>query len=419
VPTVDRPAVFRAWLAARWTASRLKATAEVEARQARLWRRMAPVIARTPAIARFAGQPLDAFPIMSPQQVRDDFEGWNTAGLKHAEAEAGARDAETGGPGKVAHGIAAGFSSGSSGAPGVFLNDRAERAAYLGHLIARLLPKSAMVRRKRIALCLRARASLYSDVTGAGRFRFLFMGLDTPAEEKLAQLEAFRPHVFIAPPHVLADMARRVEDGAAWPPARLFWGAEPMGDLERDWIEAVLGARPDPIYQATEGFLGAPCPHGTLHLNEDVLIIEREPVPGTNRFLPIVTDLRRETQPMIRMRLPDLLEPLRAPCPCGSALTPIRPVEGRLEDLWRWGEAVVTPREVDDAVSGALGPDEEWRAVAGPSGVTVESAPDLADEAVAALKDLLAAHKVAVPVTHGGSPPPIIVKRRRVRWTDG
>ena len=42
------------------------------------------------------------------------------------------------------------------------------------------------------------------------------------------------------------------------------WGAEPMGVLERDWIGAALGVHPDPIYQATEGFLGAACPEGVL-----------------------------------------------------------------------------------------------------------------------------------------------------------
>ncbi|GAA0655777.1 cell division protein FtsA [Brevundimonas lenta] len=419
MPTVDRPAVVRAWLAARWNGSRLKSTADVQARQARLWRAMAPVVARTPAIAHLAGHPLADFPVVSPQQVRADFQQWNTLGLDRATAEAAARDAETGGPGKVALGVAAGFSSGSSGPPGIFLNNRAERAAYLGHLIARLLPKSAMVRRKRVALCLRARASLYSDVTGAGRFRFLFIDLASPGEDKLAKLEAFRPHVFIAPPHVLADMARRVEDGAAWPPARLFWGAEPMGELERDWIDAVLESRPAPIYQATEGFIGAPCRDGTLHLNEDVLIVEREPVPGTNRFVPIITDLRRTTQPMIRMRLPDLLEILPNQCSCGSPLTAIWPVEGRLEDLWRWGDVAIPPRAVDEAVSGALGPEEEWRAVASPSGVVVEAAADLMDEAVLAVKDLLRERGVTVPVTAGGRPPPIVVKRRRVRWIDG
>lgn len=416
---VDRPAVLRAWLAARTSDARLKTPAAIAARQDRLWRRMAPVIARTPAVAHLAGQPLAAFPITSPRQVREAFDQWNTLGLTRDAAEAAARAAETGGTGEVVPGVVAGFSSGSSGSPGLFISSKAERAAYLGHMIARLMPKSALFRKKRIALSLRAASKLYSDVSGAGPFRFLFLGLDLPGELKLQRLEAFAPHVLIAPAHVLAELARGVEDGAPWRPARLFWGAEPMGESERDWIEATLESRPAPIYQATEGFLGAPCVHGTLHLNEDVLIVEREGVPGTNRFLPIITDLRRVSQPMIRMRLPDLLEPLTAPCPCGSARLAIRPVEGRLEDLWRWGEIAVPPRAVDEAVSGVLDPEAEWRAVAGPDRVVVAAAPDQVAVAVGAVRALLASRGVTVPVEAGRAPEPFAVKRRRVRWSDG
>lgn len=416
--TVDRSAVLQSWIAARWSAARLRTRADVEARQARLWVRMTPVITRTRALARLAGQPLEAFPIVPPEEVRRDFERWNTLGLTRAEAEAAARAAEAGGAGEVRPGVSAGFSSGSSGGlRGLFLSSRAERAEYLGHLIARLLPRSALIRKTRIALCLRATSSLYSDVTGAGPFRFLFVGLDTPGHERIEQLVGFAPHVLIAPSHVLADIARRVESGAPWTPRRLLQGAEPMGDAERDWIEAVLESRPAPIYQATEGFLAAPCRLGTLHLNEDVLVVEREAVAETNRFVPVITDLRRQTQPMVRVRLPDLLEP--ATCLCRSPLQAIRPVEGRLEDLWRWDGVAIPPRAVEDAVCEAIGAEPEWRAIAGPEGVTVEASADDATAAADAVRELLRRRGLELPVTTGGPPPEIVLKRRRVRWTDG
>ncbi len=418
MPAIDRAAVLKAWLDARWTAIRLRTPADVARRQARLWRRMAPIVARTPAVAALAGKPLEAFPVTSPDEARRDFERWNTLGVTRAEAEVAARAAETGERGEVRPGVTCGFSSGSSGGRrGLFLTSRAERAAYLGHLIARLLSVTAFLRRTRIALSLRAASALYSDVSEAGPFRFLFIGLDTPGEARLERLNAFAPHLLIAPSHVLADIARRVDAGARWRPARLLQGAEPMGDAERDWIEAVLEARPAPLYQATEGFLAAPCRLGTLHLNEDVLIVEREAVPGTNRFLPVVTDLRRVSQPVIRVRVPDLLEPTT--CLCASPLAAIRPVEGRLEDLWRWGEAVVAPRAVEDAVSDAIGPEAVWRAAAGPAGVTVEAEADQVRAAIGAVRALLDRKGVAVPVTAGGSAAAVEVKRRRVRWIDG
>ena len=416
MPT-DRLAVLRAWLAARWSGWSLRTPADVARRQARLWRTMTPVIARTPAVSALSGRPLADFPIMRPESLRDGFDDWNTLGLTRADAGTAALAGETDGSGEVRPGIVAGFSSGSSGRPGLFVTSAAERSRWVGHILARLLPAGALLRPTRIALCLRADNRLYGDVATAGPFRFLFVGLDVPPPERFERLRAFAPDVLIAPTQVLTDLARRTD--SPWPLRRLFYGAEPMGEAERGWIAAALGVRPDPIYQATEGFLGAACRLGTLHLNEDVLIIEREPVPGTSRFLPIVTDLRRTTQPMIRVRLPDLLEPLNAPCPCGSPLTAVHPVEGRLEDLWRWPGAVICPREVETAVSAALGPEHDWRAIATPRGVRVEADPDGIEAARGAIETLLAAHGVDVPVAAGGRPTLDGVKRRRVRWSDG
>lgn len=378
---------------------------------------MGPVIARTPAVSALAGRPLADFPVVGPESLRDGFDDWNTLGLTRVEAEAAAKSGESGGSGEIRPGVVAGFSSGSSGGPGLFVTSAAERAAWVGHILARLLPADALWRPTRIALSLRADNQLYGEVTNAGLFRFLFVGLDVPEPERFERLRDFAPDILIAPPRVLAELARRT--AGPWPLRRLFYGAEPLGEAERDWIGRTLGARPDPIYQATEGFLGAACRLGALHLNEDVLIVEREPVPGTDRFIPIVTDLRRTSQPMIRVRLPDLLQPLAATCPCGSPLTAVWPVEGRLEDLWRWADAVICPREVESAVSAAVGPDQDWRAVGALNGVALEAAPDRIEAARTALEALLATRGVDRPVTAGGPPVHDGVKRRRVRWSHG
>ena len=413
----DRLAVLQAWFSASWSDCALRTRADVERRQQRLWRTMTPVIARTPAISALAGRPLADFPITRPKALRDCFDDWNTLGFTRAEVEAAALAGETGGSGEIRSGVVAGFSSGSSGRPGLFVTSAAERAGWLGHILARLLPVGALLRPTRIALCLRANNRLYGEVSAAGPFRFLFVGLDVPAPERYERLRDFAPDVLVAPSQVLTDLARRAD--RPWPLRRLFYGAEPMGETERGWIASALGVRPDPIYQATEGFLGAACRFGTLHLNEDVLIIEREPVQETDRFLPIVTDLRRTTQPMIRVRLPDLLQPLATPCPCGSPRTAVHPVEGRLEDLWHWSGTVICPREVETAVSGTLGPGHDWRATATPHGVAVESDPRRIGAVLAAVEALLAAHGVETPVSAGGSPRQDGVKRRRVRWSDG
>ena len=414
---IDRAAAARAWLDARWSHASLNSAGRIADRQVRLWKRMAPVVARTPAVSALAGRPLAGFPVMDPASLREGFDQWNTLGLTRTEAEAAAARGEAGGSGEIRPGIVAGFSSGSSGRPGLFVTSAAERAGWLGHILGRLLPASTLFRPTRIALCLRADNRLYGDVRAAGPFRFLFTGLDVPPEERLERLRAFAPDVLIAPPGVLADLARRIRP--PWSLRHLFYGAEPMGDIERAWIGETLGVRPDPIYQATEGFLGATCRHGTLHLNEDVLIVEREPVHGTTRFLPIITDLRRTTQPMIRVRLPDLLEPLDGSCRCGSALTAVRPVEGRLEDLWRWPGITLCPREIEDALSAALGPQTDWRAIGSPTGVSIEVQPEHAEVADRSVRNLLAHHGLAPSVIVTGPVDDRGVKRRRVRWSDG
>ena len=48
---------------------------------------------------------------------------------------------------------------------------------------------------------------------------------------------------------------------------------------------------------------------------------------------PIVTDLWRRTQPIIRYRLNDVLQLGGQPCPCGSCFRTIARIEGRCDDV--------------------------------------------------------------------------------------
>lgn len=411
---VERGAVLAAWWEAKWARLTLATRRDIERRQTGLWREMAPVVAGAPAVARLAGRKLAEFPVVTPAEIRAEFDAWNTLGFTRPQAEAAAGQAESGGSGEVAPGVTAGFSTGTEGARGLFLSSPAERARYLGLTVARLLPATALLRRWKVALVLRADNALYRDVKAAGRFQFRFFGLDQDAGERASALEACEPDILIAPAHVLADLARRAEDQGFSLPSlhRLYWGAEPMGAAERAWIGEALGVRPDPIYQATEGFLAASCREGVLHFNEDALMVELEPVAGTEVFRPVVTDLHRVSQPMIRVRLDDLVEPLARRCACGSALRAIAPVEGRVSDLWRWGDQIVRPGEVWAAMEGALGPRVDWLAEGSPQGVTltVEGDGAAAREAVRAL---VGDRPVKVAK---GAPRPDGPKRRRVRW---
>lgn len=412
---IDRVRVLKAYVAARRYQSRRMTRSGLERRQHKLWRAFAPVIAKTPALAHLAGVELGSFPVVRPEQIRRDFDQWNTLGLTTPVAQAAAAEAEDGKSGEVAPGVSAGFSTGTSGMRGVFLASEAERAQYLGQTLARLLPWDGLLRKRRVALCLRADSALYRDVSKAGPFEFRFIKLGTPLAAVERELADFDPHVLVVPSHVLAGLAR---SGVRLPRLeRVFYGAEPMGALERAWIADRAGVQPDPIYQATEGFLGAACAHGTLHLNEDTLIIERQAVPGTDRFQPVVTDLRRTTQPMVRVVLDDLLQ-TAGPCPCGSPLAAIQPVEGRVGDLWQWGAAVIAPRDVETAVSRAVGAEVDWRAIGRSTGVAVEVEGAKAELAAATVGNLLKERGVDVPVRTEALTPMSGFKRRRVTFAD-
>jgi putative adenylate-forming enzyme len=76
------------------------------------------------------------------------------------------------------------------------------------------------------------------------------------------------------------------------------------------------------------------CQYGHIHLNEDDVLFEQEAIVGhPQHFVPIITDLKRRAQVMIRYRLNDVLVKLDGPCPCGSPLLALARVEGRCDDV--------------------------------------------------------------------------------------
>jgi putative adenylate-forming enzyme len=117
-------------------------------------------------------------------------------------------------------------------------------------------------------------------------------------------------------------------------PKRIFSIAETLDPLDQKRIESAFGQKVHQIYQCTEGFLGASCSEGTLHLNEDCVRIEQEWLDAEkSKFIPIITDFTRTSQPIIRYRLNDILTLRKEPCPCGSAMIALECIEGRSDDI--------------------------------------------------------------------------------------
>lgn len=418
--------VLAAWIRTRRALS--LSPGQLAGRRANMWRKLQPVIAITPALARYAGRDLAEFPVTDIADLRADYGAWNSLGMSDEELRGLAAASEQG---TAVGELSAGWSTGTGGgARGLFLASPAERADYIGQSLARLLPARALLKRQRLALHLRASNALYSDV-GRGRFTFAHFPLEASIEQSIEELAQFEPTILIAPPHRLAAFAQA---GAHFPSLQhLFCGSEPAGEAECHFFTERLGVRPRQIYQATEGFLAAECANGRLHLNDHAMAIELEPVPGTPGYRPIITDLRRTSQPIVRVRGDDYLELDACSCPCGFAGRVIHAPQGRVNDIWRFEGRTVTPPLVVAALEAVLGGDNIWQAEAGPERVvlhlssrypaaisTTISASISTTSATTAARALSQACDLPVPVEvvhdlSAWSGP----KRRKVVWRDG
>ncbi len=377
--------VLRHWLAAKSRWGRRAAGSEVR-------RHLAWVRGASPFYRAQRSAALEDWPVVDRRQLMAAFEAWNTAGITLAMARAKF---------PLPAGIEAGLSSGTAGERGVFLTSPRERAEWAGTMLARVLPRAPW-RSQRVALCLRDSNALYFAASGRG-VQLAHFALDAVAEAK-----AFRPDIIVAPPRILAEFAQH--DVAA---ERVIAVAETLDEPEETRLAARYPGRVHQVYQATEGFLAATCEHGTLHLNEDFLVVEKEWIDrGSGRFRPVVTDLRRRTQPVVRLRIDDVLIERETPCPCGCVFTSLERVEGRLEDVFQLaGGRQVFPRELRACFANRL-PGVDYR--------IRQISPDCAEVAVAdgvANPPLLAELARWIPrirVVPFPSPDPIEKKLRRV-----
>lgn len=279
----------------------------------------------------FAGRPLQEWPVISKAEWLGNFEGINTVGASLADLEQLALVAESSRDFSADwHGHTVGLSTGTSGRRGLFLASPVERARWAGTVLGRLLHRSPLSSTERIALVLRAGSTLYDSVR-VGRLQFHYFDPLRPWNVLCSELAGFDPTILIAP----AQLLTRLATGAVRPrPSRVISAAEVLDEFDRARLEQAFGTRVEQVYQATEGFLGASCEEGAIHLNEPYLVVEQEWLDAAHtRFVPIITDLWRCAQPVIRYRLDDVLRVLPAPCACGRPGIALAAIEGRCDDV--------------------------------------------------------------------------------------
>lgn len=217
---------------------------------------------------------------------------------------------------------------------------------------------------------LRANSNLYESVK-QGRLQFRYFDLLEPLPRLLTRMKEYQPDIWIAPPSMLRLLAEAQQSGEMnLHPRRIIAVAEVLDPLDRQQIEQTFGQKVHQAYQCTEGFLGATCSHGTLHLNEDIVHIGKEMLDEqSRRFVPIVTDFSRSVQPIVRYRLNDILTEAAEPCPCGSLFTAIERIEGRCDDILYLPHAAedtmvtVFPDFVTRAVLAASADIEHYRVI--------------------------------------------------------
>lgn len=326
-------AILREFVAVRWLRP-LRTRTAVERRQRRLLRSHLRFLRqRSPYFrTQLATRSFSELPFMDKSLMMSRFDEINTVGVGRDEALALAIENELSRDfGADLGSNSVGLSSGTSGHRGLFVVSGSERDAWVGTVLARTLPRGRLLGH-RIALFLRADNSLYESV-GSRAVSFRYFDVYSDMDENIARLQEYRPTILVAPPSVLRLIARAADAGAFdVVPQRVYSVAEVLEVADEQRIRESLG-QPllHQLYQCTEGFLAHTCERGVIHLNEDNIIVEREALDA-ERFTPIITDLRRRAQPIVRYRLGDVLRERSRPCPCGSALTAIERIEGREGD---------------------------------------------------------------------------------------
>ena len=298
---------------------------------------------RVPFYAQARGRALDDLPIVDKQVVMANFDKLNINGVSYQQVRA----ALDSGRERIGD-LIVGQSTGTSGNRGLFVISEAERFTWLGVMLAKTLPDFPFKRHK-VALALPGFSRLYASAAETGRLTLRFFDLAEGVDAWRELLAAFAPDTIVAPPKVLRILAETTD----MRPRHIFSGAEVLDSLDRDVIESSFGARVREIYMATEGLFGVGCPLGHLHLAEDVVAFEFEPMGDL--VTPLVTDFTRTSQVMVRYRMNDLLHLSDTPCACGSPLQRVAAIVGRSDDIFllpgvAQRRVAITPDVVRNAV---------------------------------------------------------------------
>ncbi|PWY56892.1 CoF synthetase [Legionella qingyii] len=308
---------------------RFKSRDQLAAYQEKQFRKLIKkTLYKSPFYQPYLDKPFKEWPIINKKIMMQHFDEINTVKITKDQALKLALKAEsTRDFSALINGIAVGLSSGTSGNRGLFLVNEKERDAWAGILLAKALPKG-LKRKERIAFFLRANNKLYTNLSKGKKIQFHFFDLLENFEIHLDRLNKIQPTLLSAPTSVLLALSRE-KQRLSITPEKIFAVAEVMEQRDEEIIKNAFNCQVAQVYQCTEGFLAISDKDSNhLLMNEEYLIIEKEWL-DEKRFVPIITDLLRTTQPIIRYRLDDVLIEEQS----NDVFTRLERIEGRVGDI--------------------------------------------------------------------------------------
>lgn len=246
-------------------------------------------------------------------------------------------------------------SSGTSGTPGIFVQDAGSLAAYDAMEAQRLRGVSDSLwgpgwwGAGRHLAFVAAIGGPYAGHVSLERLarllpppwgpRITQISVLLPLPEIARQLQRLQPEWLVTYPSCAVALAQRQASGELR--LRLdgvCLGGEQLSGAQARLLRDTFGCPVHNGYGASEAYsMAYACPLGRLHLNADWVILEpvdarRQPVaPGTWSDLALLTNLANFTQPLLRYELTDRIREVVAPCPCGNPW-PVIEVQGRSDD---------------------------------------------------------------------------------------
>ncbi len=322
-----------------------------QAHQEFMWRTFAKTtLSKSPLYRGIAHRSIEAFPVQGKEEFNRDFDRINIKGIHYDYALQIADEAEASRDfTPTIDGVTVGLSSGTSGNRGVFLVSEEERASWVAMVLQRILGFS--LRKRKVAFFLRANSKLYTSIQSR-LIQFAYFDLLIPLEHHLAQLNHLQPHIVVGQPSLLMMLVEAQHQGTLRiAPQKIISVAEVLSEEDKAALTSCFQVPVHQVYQCNEGLFGQTCSHGNFHLNEDGLLIEKEWLDET-RFQPIITDMRRKIQPVVRYKMNDILH--ATDCTCGSKMMAVSQIEGRTDDVLHFAHGnMVFPDFIRRAVIGA------------------------------------------------------------------